>query len=591
MTAALTGIDTQLYQFPLTSLNIDDIVSLQKPDNISITEAKLTKPTFDHFIEQVNGWLQWFEQFVDIFSYLIEWLKISRVNGAEHLLSEIHTMRAESSLPVIRIKALVQEIVKILKPFDHLPRLCDLLNCARCFEVVVAGTLSSPDEHMSFIAETRKSHPTNFFTVRAKTRDEKLVSIHDRRHVIWALVCAQHPCEVKVEYRVNGSSTQVYELFSKQEAPIDRRILYGQFTTQRNGQLVITVENPSSYGERQIWFQTKSTGLSTCHLFHGIFSMDYRKYFTQPDKGLKETDLSKVLNQVFKFIDRLLDGDITLADIAPLQSVFHDKNINVHHEVKKLFTSRSTNENSTTTSNDEAIGQVCQWLQTYQYYSHLSNIIECVRKFQLISNQGKDQSIDQLQQFTINDDCSLKEISETYGDLYQRFSKLSNEHLQLIKTMLGCTNVIQMMKQSNLYASDGLRRFHELRDNLTTQFQFQERNNLILNSWIITYTLCEPFVRQVDSLEQFIDNLARLSKVDESSLADIEGMYEEKNEIFPRLKHISFSDQRKHPDRSSVAIDRRNNDARQCSDYHGTSLQDGCSEHSTSTSDERGIAL
>ena len=84
-------------------------------------------------------------------------------------------------------------------------------------------------------------------------------------------------------------------------------------------------------------------------------------------------------------------------------------------------------------------------------------------------------------------------------------------------------NVVQMMKKFDLYSTHGLRRFQELRDNLTTQFQLQERNNMILNSWIVTYALCEPFVLQAKNLEEFVANLARLSNIDESSLEHIKG--------------------------------------------------------------------
>jgi hypothetical protein len=122
---------------------------------------------------------------------------------------------------------------------------------------------------------------------------------------------------------------------------------------------------------------------------------------------------------------------------------------------------------------------------------------------------------------TINEDCSLKEMSKSYKDLYERFRKLSNHHLQLIKLILQCSNVIKMMENFDLYSTHGLRHFQELRDNLTTQFQLQERNNMILNSWIISYALCEPFIRQVENLEEFVDNLSRLSNIDESSLEHI----------------------------------------------------------------------
>ncbi|CAF1555775.1 unnamed protein product, partial [Adineta steineri] len=67
-----------------------------------------------------------------------------------------------------------------------------------------------------------------------------------------------------------------------------------------------------------------------------------------------------------------------------------------------------------------------------------------------------------------------------------------------------------MMKKAELYTTHGRRRFQELRDNLTTQFQLQERNNMILNSWIIIYGLCEPFTMKAKTLEDFVDSVAKL---------------------------------------------------------------------------------
>ncbi|CAF5137247.1 unnamed protein product, partial [Rotaria magnacalcarata] len=79
-----------------------------------------------------------------------------------------------------------------------------------------------------------------------------------------------------------------------------------------------------------------------------------------------------------------------------------------------------------------------------------------------------------------------------------------------------------MMKKSDLYSPHGRRRFQELRDNLTTQFQFQERNNMILNSWIITYALCEPFVLKANNFDEFLNRIAGLSKFEENSLNHIQ---------------------------------------------------------------------
>jgi hypothetical protein len=245
--------------------------------------------------------------------------------------------------------------------------------------------------------------------------------------------------------------------------------------------------------------------------------MYIRKCFPQSSQLIKESELGQLISQVFSFIDKLLEGDTTLEEMNDLKTVFHDKNINVREEVQKLFTNQKSKE-----TNNQQIEQVCEWLRTYQVYSHLSIIIDCVRKFNIISSSDEnDESIDHLQDMIINTDCSLKDMSKTYKDLYQRFQKLSNHHLQLIKLIVECSNVIRMMERFDLYSTHGLRRFQELRDNLTTQFQLQERNNMVLNSWIVTYTLCEPFIRQVDNLEEFVDNLSRLSNIDESSLEHI----------------------------------------------------------------------
>jgi hypothetical protein len=89
--------------------------------------------------------------------------------------------------------------------------------------------------------------------------------------------------------------------------------------------------------------------------------------------------------------------------------------------------------------------------------------------------------------------------------------------------MLESPAVVKMMKTSNLYANQERYRFQELRDNLTTQFQLQERNNMILNSLIVTYVLCEPFATKAESFAEFANRLAQLSNVDDNSLKHIKG--------------------------------------------------------------------
>ena len=118
----------------------------------------------------------------------------------------------------------------------------------------------------------------------------------------------------------------------------------------------------------------------------------------------------------------------------------------------------------------------------------------------------------------------MKQIANAYKIVKQRFQQLKHQHLQLIKTAVECPAVVDMMRRSNLYSTNGRRRFQELRDNLTTQFQLQERNNMILNSWIITYGLCGPFVEPARNLDEFIQRMASIEHLDESSLDHLKSM-------------------------------------------------------------------
>jgi hypothetical protein len=517
LTNIVTTQDPQQYKFPITTPQIDSIVSIEKPSDIDTTETESKEHYFHRFIQQVNTWLKWFDRFIDIFQYIIEWFKIWKMDGAEQLFIDIQAIRNDPTMTASKIKTIIQRILKVLKAFKDLERLCDLLNCLQSFETVGDATLSNRDQFKSYITGLKTSHPNNTFIVNPKSQGEKSLPIKDRRHVHWSLACTQHPCNIKIEYRINGSDNQSHELFCKKDVPLDKQYLQGEFKTQRDGHFVITIDNQSALAQRNIWYRLAPISLSTCHLFQGILNMYIRKCFPQSSQLIKANELGQLISQVFSFIDKLLEGDTTLEEMNDLKTVFHDKNINVREEVQKLFTNQKSEE-----TNNQQIEQVCEWLRTYQVYSHLSIIIDCVRKFNIISSSDEnDESIDHLQDMIINTDCSLKDMSKTYKDLYQRFQKLSNHHLQLIKLIVECSNVIRMMERFDLYSTHGLRRFQELRDNLTTQFQLQERNNMVLNSWIVTYTLCEPFIRQVDNLEEFVDNLSRLSNIDESSLEHI----------------------------------------------------------------------
>jgi hypothetical protein len=505
----LNKVDLSYYKFPTTTPHINAIMGTQNPTDISIREDELIEEVFDRFVKQINIWLDWFKKFVDIFLYIIEWLRNYKMEKVDQFYREMYGPRDDSTMTLLKMKTLVQEILKGFEPFTQLPRLCDMFNCTQSFEIIDPGTLSTQDQHKPCIAETEQFRPNDTFKINANTTDEKLHRIDDRRHVRWSLACEQYPYHVVIEYQLN---------------------LRGEFKTQRGGHLRMLISNPSEDLQHTLWFQIKSNALSTCHLFHGIFNIHYQKYFNSSNTIIRKNDLSELMDRTFLFIDNLLDGSISLAEMDELRMVFYDKNINVREEVHKLFANQSIATTTTATtskiSSNEKIEQVYKWLQTYQYYSHVNIIIDCVEKFHIISAETNDESMNHLQGLTIDTSRSLKEISDTYNDFYHLFQKLSSEHLQLIKTMVACPNVVEMMKKSNLYSTDGLRRFQELRDNLTTQFQLQERNNMILNSWIITFTLCEPFVHNARDLEQFVDNLARLTIIDENSCEHIKGKSE-----------------------------------------------------------------
>jgi hypothetical protein len=530
----LNKVDLSQYKFPITASHIDTIMGVQNPNDINIHDFEPIEDVFNRFVKQINVWLDWFEKFVDIFLYIIEWLRSYKMEKADQFYREMYNTRNDSTITLLKMKTLIQEILQVFEHFNYLPRLCHLFNCTQSFEIIDPGTFSTPDQHKRFISETKQFRPNDTFKINANTTDEKLHYIDDRRHVRWSLACDQYPYDVVIQYRLNGLSNECYILREEQNISPDQGVLRGEFKTQRSGYLIMRIANSTEYLQYTLCFQIKSTTLSTCDIFHDIFHTEYQKYFKPSDTIIKKHALSKLMDRVFLCIDTLLDGSISLAEMDELRTAFYDKNINIREEVQKLFANRSiandiplptttTTIVTSNTSSDEKIEQVYQWLQTYQYYSHVSIIIDCVRKFNIISTETNDQSMNHLQGLTIDNTGSLKEISDTYNDVYRRFQKLTSEHLQLIRTMVACPNVVELMKKSNLYSTDGLRRFQELRDNLTTQFQLQERNNMILNSWIITFTLCEPFVQNARNLEQFVDNLARLRIIDENSCEHIKG--------------------------------------------------------------------
>ncbi|CAF1543517.1 unnamed protein product, partial [Rotaria sp. Silwood1] len=154
---------------------------------------------------------------------------------------------------------------------------------------------------------------------------------------------------------------------------------------------------------------------------------------------------------------------------------------------------------------------------------HINVIIKCIEKFDLVPLNNEEAKIANLKRLSGNENCSLREITEAYRILYECFQNFTHQHLQLIKLVVECSNVIHMMKKADLYSIQGRRRFRVLQDNLTTQFQLQELNNMVLNSWIITYALIEPFMFQARNFDDFIHQVAQITNLEGSSLNHIKG--------------------------------------------------------------------
>ncbi|CAF3895235.1 unnamed protein product [Rotaria sp. Silwood1] len=518
-----SSVDPQQYRFPLINANIDVVVALPKPKDIDIINIESNEKFFSRFIQQINEWFDWFDQFIDIFQYIIDWLKNHNVNHSNQLLIDLLNIRYDSKMTFIEMKIIIERILKILEPFKDLRRLCHLFNCLISFQILNSGTLNTQDNTIKFLTDLKRFQPNNTFTVESESTYEHIISITDHQQVQWSLASENHSCDITVEYRVYRGNTKNEILYKQENVPIHKNVLYGQFENQRNGQLIITIDNKNNHLSQTIWYRIKSNSLSICYLFHGIFNMYYDKYNQQ----ISEYDFSQLLDQVFDFIDKLLNGNLNLQTIAELRTIFYDKNINIREEVKKLYISRSNEQNndrfniSTIHSNEKEIEQVCEWLQIYQYYSHVNVIMECIKKFDLLSLDNEEEIINHLRRLNDDENYLLRDITQVYQILQDCFQNITYQHLQLVKTVVEYSNVIEMMKKSDLYSTYGRRRFQELRDNLTTQFQLQELNNMILNSWIITYTLIEPFMFKDKNFNDFIYRLSQLSNIEENSLNHI----------------------------------------------------------------------
>jgi hypothetical protein len=511
----INAANPQIFKFPTIPTNLISLLPPAPSDiNININESYIAY--YHHFLDQANNWIKWYDEMIAILVHIVHWLKGFQIENAISLYADLNRTRDKSKITVTELKTFVQKTFTLARPFKDLRRLCSMMNCFIPFQILNPAQINQEYTSSKFIEQVKRSHPDNFFKIMPEKNSSRDIKIQERQHIQWFIASEQLEIIVQLTFTSDDSHEKIKGLPLGNKVNVERHTIEGEFETLSSGILTIGVNNEKGKNGRVVWFRVKQASLSRSHLFEGIFNMIYSLFCSGNDRTATERDLATVLERAFHFIDSLLNGKMKLKDMVDLKAIFCNKNINVRDEVKKLFSYRliaDGNNQQEPANNAEAIEQeieqVCEWLQIYQYYSYINIIVTCVQRFNIISNENADETINSIIQLS-DENCSLREITEKYRSLKQRFQKLTNQHLQLIKAASECPNVIQMMRKADLYTTHGRRRFQELRDNLTTQFQLQERNNMILNSWIIIYGLCEPFIIKAKSLEDFVDSVAKL---------------------------------------------------------------------------------
>jgi hypothetical protein len=509
----IKSVNPQTYKFLRVPANLISLLD-PAPDDINTNIDDSRVIYYRKFLAQVNNWMLWYDKMTTILIPVFHWLKCLDVENAISLYADLCRSRDKSKVTMTDLGRLVQKTFTIIQPFKDLQRLCSMLNCLVSFQILNQTKINQQNLSPKFIVEVKRFHPNSFFEILARQSASQVIKIQERQRIQFFIASEQLEINVKVTFTSDDNPEEMEVLFQGDKVAVDKHTLEGEFETLKSGILTIEVKNEQGGAQRKVWFRVKQTSLSKSHIFEGIFSMIYSSACGANGRLASEKDVATVLESAFHFVDSLLDGQIKLKDMIDLKAMFRNRNINVRDEVKKLFSHRSKANHRegrviTAEGTEEDIEQVCEWLQIYQYYSYISIIITCVQKFNIISDVNTDQTIDSIKNLS-DENCSLKDITENYRNLKQRFQHLTSQHLQLIKTASDCPNVIEMMTQADLYTTHGRRRFQELRDNLTTQFQLQERNNMILNSWIIIYGYCEPFTMKAQTLEEFIDSVAKL---------------------------------------------------------------------------------
>lgn len=513
------------WSFPKIASVVDLILPKSAPSDIIMENITSNEACFKACIEKGREWIDWFDRFFEVFEYPVEWFEEHKVDKAHELYVELNAMKSNQTISLLQMKSTAEKILKILKPLNQLRRLCHLFNCLTSFKIIENDAVDRPYDRQKFISELQASHRDNRFGFGRDGGAGKVILVNGHQNVHWMIASEKNICDVKIEFITYDD--QRHLLSVKQNAPIHQKILDGKFETQKAGSLIIDIQTHLRNESETIWYRIKSTNLSKCYLFNGIFDVCYQSYCQQPNQTIDEHRLNDILNEAFSFIDKLLDGTKNMKEMAGLRTTFRNKNIVVEEEIRRLFTNRLDvqkldDRNTVANPNNNDIQRVCEWLQIYQYFSHINNIIDCIERFDIISQHSDDESVNNLRRLCSSENKDL-DITKVHEVLQEQLKSLPSSHLQLIRIVLECSDVIKIMKESDLYSAKGRHRFQELRDNLTTQLQLQERNNMILNSLIVTYVLCEPFVLKAKNFAEFTSRVAQLSNVDENSLKHLKG--------------------------------------------------------------------
>ncbi|CAF1507160.1 unnamed protein product, partial [Didymodactylos carnosus] len=153
----------------------------------------------------------------------------------------------------------------------------------------------------------------------------------------------------------------------------------------------------------------------------------FDEHYNEP-RQITTKDVASLLSKgVFKFIDKLLIGDVSLTEMLNSKTTFSNDSIDIKDEVTKLYLSQGSDSKNL----KRQIEKICEWLQIYQYFSFISTIIDCIKSFEIIDDNN--QSITQLEILSNIEDKHLKHISESNETSKIIFNGLDNRHLQLNK--------------------------------------------------------------------------------------------------------------------------------------------------------------